>query len=173
MPTGNLPQSVMTFFVISWASVFLQCEFKCCVSPRSQSPCGSFPVLDWWFHDITFGRGFGLWHSVYLKPAAVGQETHSVLWALERSFVQLAEGRGTSVWCVSVYASLDLSGMNNALNSYGVAGEIVSRSSLIKRMLCVTLFLFIWWRYSSKINKMQTNVFLTNRLRLIQWQILI
>lgn len=167
MPTGNLPQSVMTFFIISWASVFLQCEFKCCVSPRSQSPCGSFPVLDWWFHDITFGRGFGLWHSAYLKSAAVGQGTGDTQCPLSFWEILCPAGWGqrhNCLVCVSVCSPLDLSGMNNAWKSYGAEGETISSSTLIKKMLGVTLSLSIWWRCSSEINKMQTNVFLTNRL---------
>lgn len=151
MPTGNLPQSVMTFFVISWASVFPQCEFKCCVSPRNQTPCGSFPVLDWWFHDITFGQGFGLWHSTYLKPAAVGQGTGDTQCPLSFGEILCPAGWGQRHKCL-VCASLDLSGLNNAWNSFGAAGKIASRSTLIKKMLGVMLSLSIWWCFS-EINK--------------------
>lgn len=160
MPTGNLPQSVMTFFVISWASVFLQCEFKCCVSLRSQSPCGELPRA--WLMIS--------WHYIWPRVRAVAQRAseaccsgsrdrrHKVSSELWRFFVQLAEGTGTRVWCVPVCASsLDLSGMNNVWNSDGAGGEIISRSTLIKKMLCVTLSLSLWWRLYSKIMKQNVN----------------
>lgn len=44
MPTGNLSRSVMTFPVISWASVFLPCEFGCREKPISSVE--RFPAFD-------------------------------------------------------------------------------------------------------------------------------
>ncbi len=167
MPTGNLPQSVMTFFVISWASVFLQCEFKFCVSP-----CGELPRAWLMIHDITFGRGFGLCTACIwsLLQWVKGQETHSVLWALEILCPAGWGHRHMSLVC----ASLDLSGMNNVWNSDGVAGEIISRSTLIKQMLFVTLSLYMLKAFQrnhkTKYIYIYKNVFLTNRLRLKQWK---
>lgn len=126
------------------------------------------------------------WHYIWPRVQSVAQRTfeaccsgsrdrrHTVSSELLRDPLSSwlrAEAQVSGV-CVSVCAPLDLSGMNNAWNSYGAEGETISSSTLIKKMLVVTLSLSIWWRCSNEINKMQTNVFLTNRLLLIQWQIL-
>ncbi len=153
MPTGNLPQSVMTFFVISWASVFLQCEFKFCVSPWSQSPCGELP------------RAWVMisWHYIWQRVRSVAQHAseaccsgsrdrrHTVSSELWRFFVQLAEGTGTWVWCVLLYTFLAW-----------IMYETLMGSSLALRWLnrcylwhCLSIF----WRLFREITKQNIYIY--------------